>query len=304
MKRQRDAGRVIRLLRGWGVAAFLLLWAVAAAAEPLQVAVSIVPQRYFVQKIAGDLVRVVVMVPPGASPATYEPKPRQMMQLSRAVLYFSVGVPFERTWLPKFRRLNPAMEIVATDGAIRKRPFADDPVAGPAAVGGGDERQGSDPHVWLAPPLVLLQARQMARALARVDVAHRHRYLQGYLDFSREIVELDGRLWRLFGDLGARRTFLVYHPSWGYFARCYGLRQWSLERAGKGPRAGRLSQLVQEARKRRIGVVFVEPQFALRSAQVLATAIGARVETLDPLAAAWSDNLMQVGRKIHAALVE
>jgi zinc transport system substrate-binding protein len=98
----------------------LIIVCSANAADKISVFVSIVPQKYFVQQIGKDMVDAKVMVKPGASPATYEPKPRQMAELSKAKLYFSIGVPFEKAWLKKIAATNPDMRVVHTDHGIEK----------------------------------------------------------------------------------------------------------------------------------------------------------------------------------------
>ena len=93
-------------------------------ASGLQITVSVVPQKYFVQRVGGEHVTVNVMVLPGANPATYEPKPEQLKALSRADAYISIGVPFEATWLPKIRAANGAMQIVDGGQGIERQPIA------------------------------------------------------------------------------------------------------------------------------------------------------------------------------------
>lgn len=95
-----------------------------ALAKKTVVFVSILPQKYFVEQIAGDSVDVEVMVMPGASPATYEPRPRQMAMLAKADAYFAIGVPFERTWLPRIKATNPDLTVVHIDKSLRKLPMA------------------------------------------------------------------------------------------------------------------------------------------------------------------------------------
>ena len=146
--------------------------------------VSILPQKYFLQKIGKDLVDVHVMVAPGASPATYEPKPLQMMALSRAQVYFAVGVPFERAWLKKIAAANPDMRIVHTDEGIEKIPMAahhheeSPPMNAHKNIHG--EEASFDPHVWLSPPLVKIQARHIYEALAACDPGHEAIYAANY----------------------------------------------------------------------------------------------------------------------------
>jgi hypothetical protein len=100
---------------------------VSLAGEPIPVFVSIPPQKYFVEKIGGSCVQVSVMVPPGANPHIYEPRPNQMTALSKSRIYFAIGVTFETVWLPKFAKLNPQMRIVHTDKGIDKMAMVEHP---------------------------------------------------------------------------------------------------------------------------------------------------------------------------------
>ncbi|MCP3955404.1 MAG: zinc ABC transporter solute-binding protein, partial [Desulfobacterales bacterium] len=175
------------------------------AAEKLPVFVSIGPQKYFVQQIGKDLLTVQVMVQPGASPATYEPKPRQMTALAKTRVYFAIGVPFENTWLQKIAAANPKMKVVHTDLEITKIPMAahhdhDDEVEQHAADKHDhlQEAGGLDPHVWLSPPLVKIQAYAILAALQELDPTNRDVYATNFKQFSAEIDQLDAELRQTF----------------------------------------------------------------------------------------------------------
>jgi zinc transport system substrate-binding protein len=274
------------------------------AAEAVPVFVSIVPQKYFVQQIGKDLVDVQVMVEPGANPATYEPKPRQMADISKAEIYFSMGVPFENVWLKKIAAANPQMKVVHTDHGILKIPMAprhhhhkEDSRKEQTRPG----HSGLDPHIWLSPPLVMIQARTILSALQEVDPSHRAAYAANYKAFISKIVELDMDLKDLFaGRQGLK--FMVFHPAWGCFAHAYGLKQVPIEIEGKDPKPAQLKELIEHARKKGIKVVFVQPQFSAKSAKVVAREIGGQVAFADPLAEDWMANLRQVAEKFKAAL--
>jgi zinc transport system substrate-binding protein len=173
----------------------LRLTKVAADEQPLSVFVSILPQQHFVRWIGGDRVDIQVMVPPGASPRTYEPRPRMMRAVARAQLYFTVGVPFEKVWLPKISATNPQMKIISTDGGIQKIPMIDvvdvaDNHHGHAHDHHNDyndyddhndhndhndqsdhsgPESNMDPHSWLAPPLVSIMTGHIQDALVSTD---------------------------------------------------------------------------------------------------------------------------------------
>ncbi|MEJ2156736.1 MAG: zinc ABC transporter substrate-binding protein [Desulfobacteraceae bacterium] len=294
------------------IAIFALMSAqTTVAQDKIPVYVSIVPQRYFVQQIGKDLVDVHVMVSPGASPAIYEPKPRQMADISTAKAYFSIGVPFEGRWLSKIASSNPAMKVVATDREVQKIPMAvgyhlDEPVDGEHPDGrehGEDDHGhgGMDPHIWLSPPLVKIQARHILHGLEEIDPAHGSRYEQNYRAFIRKIDSLDEALNRKFAKWKDRR-FIVFHPSWGYFAQAYNLKMTAIEVQGKDPKPAQLQSLIKHARHKGIKVVFVQPQFSMRSAKLIAREIGGKVAFADPLAENWADNLLGVADQFKAAL--
>ncbi len=273
--------------------------------------VSIVPQKFFVQQICKDKVDIQVMVLPGASPATYEPKPQQMAALSQASHYFALGAPFEKFWLAKIAAANPAMQVVHTDEGIKKRFMA-------AHHHGEDEqaeehheddhakehhhdRAGHDPHVWLSPPLVKLQARAIFAAISEADPVNLPFYKDNFNAFMAQIDQLDADLKKTFsGKTGLQ--FMVFHPSWGYFAETYGLKQVAIEIEGKNPKPAQLKKLIQHARERQIKVIFVQPEFSTKSARLVAREIDGQIIFAGPLAEDWLNNLRRVADKFSKAL--
>lgn len=279
--------------------------------DKLPVFVSIVPQKYFVQQIGKDLVDVQVMVQPGANPATYEPKPRQMADLSKTKIYFSIGVPVENAWLKKIAAANPKMKVAHTDHGIEKIHMAahhhhhdkedEHHEKGENHEEGEHGHSGLDPHIWLSPPLVMTQARTILSVLQEVDPTHRAAYEANYKVFISGIVNLDLDLKNIFaGKRGLQ--FMVFHPAWGYFAQAYGLEQVPIEIEGKDPKSAQLKELIKHARENGIKVVFVQPQFSTKSAKLVAKEIGGEVAFVDPLAENWSANLREVANKFKAAL--
>lgn len=305
----------------------------AVASERTPVFVSIAPQKYFVQQIGKNLVDIQVMVPSGGDPHSYEPKPRQMAALSKTHLYFAIGVPFENVWLAKIAAVNPNTKIVHTDHGIDKIPMEahhhhedehahhddakahhdDDQAPHKDEHAHRDEDHEShaedehadgierDPHIWLAPSLVKIQARTIRDALQASDPAHKADYAANYTKFAADIDRLDSDLRKVFaGKQGLR--FMVFHPSWGYFAKAYKLKQVPIEIEGKDPKPAQLKELIEDARENRIRVVFVQPQFSARSAKLVAREIGGQVVFIDPLAEEWMDNLRKVADKFKMAL--
>lgn len=270
------------------------LGAAAEAADPLKVFVSLPPQKFFVERLGGDRVAVTVLVPPGADPHTFEPSPAQMKALSQASLYFAIGIPFEKTLLPRIQAVNPQLTVISTDRGLPKR----------FMVGHSHDHDDGepDPHVWLSPPLVMAMARTMALALMNADPAHGDGYEARYKAFLADVAALDWDISKTFRDAGPPRAFYVFHPSWGYFADAYGLEQVAVEWEGKEAKPAHLKEIIDSARRARVKALFVQPQFSRRSAEMIAKEIGATVEVIDPLAENWGENLRQVSRRLREAL--
>ncbi|MBF0469620.1 MAG: zinc ABC transporter substrate-binding protein [Desulfamplus sp.] len=269
--------------------------------------VSILPQKFFVEQIGKQRVDVKVMVEPGASPHTYEPKPRQMAALSKTRIYFSVGLPFEKVWLGRILSANKDIKVVPTDEGIEKihmtEHYHHDTEHEHKESGTSDNNNDSepDPHIWLAPNLVILQAQHILRALKDIDPDHARFYDSNYKSFVSEIEKLDGQIKEILATKKGVK-FMVFHPSWGYFAREYNLEQMPIEIEGKAPKPSRLQELINLARKKKISVIFAQPQFSIKNARQIAREINAEVVFADPLAYNWFDNLREVAHKFKSAL--
>jgi zinc transport system substrate-binding protein len=293
--------RAILLLAAFALAACRPS-APAAPAEDtgrLRVAVSVPPQAYFVERIAGRHAEIEVMIPPGYSHIDYPLTPRQIVALSRARLYVAVGHPafeFERARIQPLLAELPGLEVVDMSRGMR---LIEGEGEG-SEEHGGHAHAGGDPHVWVAPDTVAVAARNIAAALERIDPVHAAEYRANLATFEAEIASLDRSIRaRLGRDRG--EAFMVFHPTWGYFAHEYGLRQVAIEAEGKEPSAARLIQLIDEARREGVKVVFVQAGFPRKSAQVIAEAIGGRVVTADPQERDWLGNLRRVTRELSEA---
>lgn len=268
--------------------------------------VSIVPQKFFVQQLGGEFVDVEVMVKPGASPATYEPKSSQMAKLAGAAVYFAIGVPFERAWLARIGGVNPGLRIIHTDEAIEKMHMAShhhDEEHHAEGKGEHETEDGQgivDPHIWLSPPLVKVQAAVISQGLRELLPAHSAELEARYQRFIEGVDQLDRELRNMLATSKGVR-FMVFHPSWGYFAREYGLTQVAIEIEGKNPKPSQLQELILYARANDIRVIFAQPQFSKKNAEIIAREIRGEVSVADPLAEDWFGNLRGVTEKIRTA---
>jgi len=284
----------------------------AVAIGKMPVFVSVLPQQYFVEQIGGAYVDVQVMVLPGASPTTYEPKARQMAAIAKAKIYFSIGVPFETVWLKRIVASNKSLRMVPMDRGIQKMAMASHHTHGETEQPGGEQTRlhddgdamhhGSlDPHIWLSPPLVILQARTVLAALQEMDPDNASVYEGNFQRFIVQVMELDQELRRLLEPHRGKR-FMVFHPAWGYFADTYHLEQIPVELEGKAPKPAQLKALITQARNQHIAVLFLQPQVSSKIARQVAKEIGAQVAWADPLALDWMGNLRNVAGKFRQAM--
>jgi zinc transport system substrate-binding protein len=305
----REKGEIMQRIL-FMILGIVFVWSASAQAK-LLAAVSIAPQAYFLKQIAGDRVDVLVMVPSGADAHTYEPKPRQLAQLAKAAVYFAVGMDFEQAWLPRFGAANPKMAIVHTDAGIEKLPMvahehdAAEPGhdAGEKELGHHHEAGEPDPHVWLSPRLAKVLAASMRDALAKADPEGAAAYEAGYARFAATCDKLAADIQGLFADLPpGGHAFMVWHPSWGYFAKDFGLTQVPIEQLGREPGPRTLAVLVKEAREDGVKVVFVQPGMSSAQAQTVAQAIGGSVAAIDPLAEDWPAGLLTAAKALRQGL--
>ncbi len=276
--------------------AVMVLSACAAPSPPHaqkpMITVSVLPQQYFVERLAGDRFAVNVMVQPGESPENYEPTPQQMRALSAAVAYISIGVPFENTWLDKIASTNPTMMIVDSTVGIQKLPIIGHDHESEA--GHGEEL---DPHIWTSPRLVKIQAENITRALVEIDPAHQTEYVANLESFINDIEDLDRELTLLFEGL-PQKKFIIFHPSLGYFANDYGLTQIPIEIGGTEPSAQELAQFIKTAQEENVHIIFVQPEFSKRTAETIAKEIDGRVVELFVLSPDWLNNLKTIAETI------
>jgi zinc transport system substrate-binding protein len=279
---------------------FLSVFAIAACgtmqlSETDIISVSILPQKYFVERIAGDDFQINVITPPGASPETYEPTPRQVAMLMESALYFTNGfLMFEDNLIRNSGAQLSAKTIDLSEGL--------DLIAGDI-VDHGDHVHlyGVDPHYWLGPEEVKLQLQHILDALVALKPDRREVYTQNFNEFIADIDKLDAHI-RQITENRNTDIFLIYHPAFEYFARTYGLQQVSLEQDGKEPTAAHIRYIADLAKSEGINTILVQSQFNMASAEVVAKEIGGSVEFLDPLPENWLENMYSIAHTFQRAL--
>jgi zinc transport system substrate-binding protein len=246
------------------------------------VAVSIVPQKTFVEAVCKDLADVVVMIPPGASPANYEPSPLEMQQFSKASLYFTIGVPTEETNILRPAQEIKGMKIIKLQEEVAtvypERTFA---------------QGGRDPHLWLSPKRVQVILKSIVREMSELDVENKQIYAENAREFSQELDELDAQIKSALAHV-KNRKFIAFHPSFGYLADDYGLEMYALEEDGKEATALRLQELIKFAKLENIKVIFYQAEISSKQAAAFAEEIGGKTVQLAPLAPDYIANLQEM----------
>ena len=279
------------------VLVLLILFACKKNSGERIITVSILPQKYFVERIVGDKFKINVMVGPGREPHDYEPLPGQMIDLSESQLYFSIGVPFEKSWLKKIQDVNPEMKIIPTENGITLRNFESDTVHEDENSNELHEHEGSDPHIWLSPKLVKIQSENIYNAVVSVDPDNEKLYKKNLDEFFADLDNLSKNINEAFSKLETKE-FMVFHPAWGYFADEFGLKQIPVETEGKDPTPKQLAHIINEAKEKKIKVIFVQEQFSTKSANAIAKEINGSVITIDPLSKDYINNLENIAKKI------
>ncbi|MGB9131454.1 MAG: zinc ABC transporter substrate-binding protein [Methanosarcina sp.] len=268
-----------------------------AISKPIIVAVSLLPQSEFVEKVGGNKVKTVVVIPPGADPHTYEPSPRELGEVSKASMYVTagVGMPFEEVWIDRFESINSGTLIVNSSDGIELKKL----------VGHHHEEEGEsenesdadheelDPHIWTSPANSKKMVENIYEGLAKIDPGNETYYAENRDAYLKELDSLDARI-RAKLEGRKERNFMVFHPSWGYFAADYNLTMIPVEIEGKEPSAQDLAKLVDLAKEKQVKVIFIQPQFSTRSAQAVAEEIGGEVIAVDPLAKNYVENMENV----------
>ena len=272
--------------------------------------VSILPQQTFLKKIGGEKVNIALMVKPGSSPHSYEPKPSQMKSISKADIYFAIDVEFEHNWLDKFKHQNKNMIISNMGKNIVKIDMEehshddhkkhDDHAKENHEKHHDDDHdeESKDPHIWTTPSNVKIIAHNIFEELSSIDKANKAYYKKNLELFLKEIEQTDKKIKELLKETSKHSKFMVFHPAWGYFAHEYGLEQLAIESGGKNPKPKQIAFLIEEAKEENVKAVFTAPEFSTNTANQIAQEVGVPVIKVSPLNPKWSENLIGLAKAI------
>ena len=266
------------------------------------ITVTLEPQRYFTEAIAGDKFKVVSMVPKGSSPETYDPVPQQLVSLGDSKAYFRIGyIGFEQTWMERLMNNTPHIQVFDTSKGI-------DLILN---NGNHDHNHGHgthdghihavEPHVWNSTANALIIAGNTYKALSQLDKANDAYYMARYDSLCHRIQHTDSLIRQQLSAPEATKSFMIYHPALSYFARDYGLHQISIEEGGKEPSPAHLKKLIDLCKAEDVRVIFVQPEFDKRNAETIAQQTGTKVVPINPLSYDWEEEMLDVAKALAPA---
>lgn len=277
--------------------------------KELSIVTGIAPQAYLARRLAGEKANIIILTPPGASPHTFEPTPKQLAQLHNADIFAYGSLPFELRLAHKLQASAPqSLKLVDLNQGISLRDFTSQEESFELQAHGhnvsqaaGSHHHSTDPHVWLSLRLAAKQAQSLAGILAQIDPAHKETYEGNLAALQDQLQSLDQKLTRLLAPIKGQ-AFFAYHPAFGYLGDDYGLRQVAVELGGKEPGPKRMVLLIEQAKELGVKVIFVQPQLNPAGAESIARAINAVVVPMDPLVYDYLDNLEQMARQLSQGL--
>lgn len=288
------------------------------------VSVSILPQRYFVERIAGDFVKVNVMIPPGANPAASDLSPEQLKALYNSSVYFAIGyLPFEVTHLYPVLNELPGIQVVSHSEGIDLLEGSCNHSHGEDIVGEEHQCSGEDcdhdhahhecdhaaehvhsgltagdhsikqvdPHIWMSPAYAKRMAASVAEVFSKKFPAEKERFDRNYKRLEAEIDSIDREARRITG-VKQEKTIAIYHPALTYFAKDYGMEQVAIESEGKEPNPVHIRETIELCRAKGIRIVFIQSQFDVENAKAVAREIGGEVIAIDPLNPDWKSEML------------
>lgn len=271
-----------------------ILW---AGEDRITVAVSLQPYATLVKMLGGDRVNVVTLLPPGADPHNFEPKPAVIKAFSVAQVYFTDGSGLDKTWMPRFLGANKNVQVVNISKGIEWMKLEHEEHGAH-----GHHHEEMDPHIWTSPTRMRFLAQNIFQELKRLDPKHTIEYVNRASSVQDELALVERQLNEAVISMPKdRRSFIVFHPTYGYLAKNFKLKQYTIEVNGKEPKPRDLANLVKLGRKNNIKNVFVQPQFSKRAAETIAKDLGAVVVETDPLAADFIGNTEKFVKALREA---
>lgn len=287
----------------FAISGFCLVSGMESKKEKPTVLVSVAPDKFFVEKVAGDTVIVNLMVPAGSSSHTFEPTPKQMLSASHADLWFQIGEGFEPRASQALKRFKPDLKLIDLRQGLNLI-VCHEGDEGYCKCCHGVHDSAVDPHFWLSAREAKIQAVTIADALSERYPEHAELYKKRLAAFHQELDALDREISAILKPL-KKRVIMVSHPAYAYFCRDYQLKQLSIEFEGKDPTPSQLTKILKQAKEYKIRTIYIQMQYNNKGARLIAKEIGdARVVTLDPYAENYFASMREIAENFASQQYE
>jgi len=275
-----------------------------SSSEKINVLVTIIPQKEMVETIGGEYITVTTMVPKGQTPHSYEPTPSQMMKVAKAKAYFIVGsgVEFEIVHLNTIKMQNIDLQIFNGSEQVDIISFNEHYGKGNQNNETNEDEHethyyGTDPHIWTSPENYKKMVESVYKGLVEIDPSHQETFRINYEGYIRSLDQLHTNISHMLEDYKTK-SFMVYHPSWGYFGDSYQLKQIVIEDEGKQPGPAGVAAIIEQAKNELITIIFVSPQYDTSSAETIANEINGTVVFADSLMRNYQETLQSLASEI------
>lgn len=266
------------------------------SSQAKEIWVTVLPQEYFVQRIAGDSVVVKTLVRSGQNPETYTPTPSQLVKLAQADAFIGIGIPVERIILPKIQRSIVHLKVfeVLKQWKLPIDQHQHEHTVSDVFI---DDYTGSDSHVWMDPLAMVEMTKEVRDILIELMPENEVSLKVNAANLTSELEGLNVELQEQFRPY-VNRAFYINHPSLGHFSARYGIRQLSIEYAGAAPSARRVAELIKTAKQEKVGAIFTQPEFGKSTASILARALRVDVVEVNPLASSYIESIREIANKL------
>ncbi len=264
------------------------------------ITVTIQPQQYFAEQIAGDRFEIRAMVPAGSSPESFDPPASSFIALSKSRAYFRIGeIGFEKAWMDRLQAQAPKMKVYNNSQGINLIESAGHSHAHSHTHADSHSHchHNLDPHIWTTPSLADSISANMCEALCQLAPMHRIQFEDNYSELSKELKLLDNYLHSMLDPIKGQ-SFVIYHPALTYFAKEYGLTQYAIENDGKEPSVSHLKNLIDEVGQTNAKVIFIQEEFDQKHAQTVANALGLDVVQINPLSKDWQGEMIKIAKAL------
>lgn len=256
-------------------------------AKPV-VSVSIYPYEFFIKKIAQNTLNINVLLDDNIDEHNFEFKPKTMLLLEKSDIYFANGLEFEELIQNKFKDYKN-LKIINTQENINLSKYFH------------DNHEEYDPHTWLDPILVKQISKNIAKALINQYPQNKDLYKQNLNAFLKELDILNENIKNLFKNIN-KNEFLIYHPSWSYFAKRYKLIQIPIQLNGKEPKPKYIQSIINTIKTKKINTIFIQTNSSLNEVNYLSKNYNLSIKELNHLSKEWDKELFNDAKKISQSL--